>query len=233
MRRFFGRKENNNIIIENGEYNHLKKILRMKEGDNVIACVNDENDYYCTIEKMNKDNCTLKIDKIELCPALPKKNIVLFQMLPKKDYFDEILPKAIELGVNEIYFFTSSFTMIKNFKRERVASQIMTACKQCERSKLATVHDVIDFDKMIELLKGYDTIIFANEHEKTQTFDIKMVEDKENIAVVIGNEGGFSEEEAKTLIDNGAVSFTLGNRILRCDTAVVAVLTLVGLFSKN
>ena len=60
-----------------------------------------------------------------------------------------------------------------------------------------------------------------------------MVEDKDNIAVVIGGEGGFSEDEAKALIKQGASSFTLGSRILRCDTAVVSVLTLVGIFSNN
>ena len=233
MRRFFGRKENDKILIDGDEFFHLKKVLRMNEGDKLIACVNDENDYYCTISKINKDNCMLSIDRTEKCLALPNKNIVLFQMMPKKDYFDEILPKAIELGVSEIYFFSSQYSMIKSFKRERVDSQVMTACKQCERAKLVPVHDVIDFQTMIEKLKNFDTVIFANEHEQKQNFDIEMVKNKDNIAVVIGNEGGFSDDEAKTLIENGATSFSLGRRILRCDTAVVSVLTLVGIFSEN
>lgn len=233
MRRFFGKKENNNIILEGNEYLHIKKVLRMNEGEKVIACVNDDFDYYCTIQKMNKDNCVLKIDSFEKCPALPRKNIVLFQMMPKKDYFDEILPKAIELGVSEIYFFTSEFTMLKSFKRERVDTQILTACKQCERSKLVKVHEMIDFKDMILKLNDFDKIIFANEHEKKQKFDIEWVKDKDNIAVIIGNEGGFSEEESKQIIEAGGTSFSLGKRILRCDTAVVSVLTLVGIFSEN
>lgn len=233
MHRFFGRKEDDKIIIDGGECFHMKKVLRMNEKDNVIACVNDENDYYCTIENMNKDNAVLTIDRIERNKALPNRNIVLFQMLPKKDYFDEILPKAIELGVNEIYFFTSQYSSGKNFKRERVDSQVLSACKQCERSILVPVHDVLDFEDMIKKLDGFDTIIFANEHEKDQHFTTSMVEDKDNIAVVIGGEGGFSEDEAKALIKQGASSFTLGSRILRCDTAVVSVLTLVGIFSNN
>ena len=142
MKRFFGRKEGDKIVIENNEFHHLKNVLRLGENDKVIASINDEYDYYCTIEKINKKDCILQIDNKELCPANPKNNIVLFQMMPKKDYFDNIIPKAIELGVREIYFFTSSFTMLKTFKRERVDTQVMTACKQCERSKLVEVHDI-------------------------------------------------------------------------------------------
>ncbi len=233
MRRFFGKKEGEKIVIEDNEFYHLKKVLRMNEGDKIIASINDEYDYYCTIYKMNKDNCLLQIDNYSICPALPKKKITLFQMIPKKDYFDQILPKSIELGVNDIYFFTSDYTMIKNFKRERVETQVMTACKQCERSKLVTVHELIDFDKMIDLLSDYDAVIFANEHEKSQKFDINWVKNIEKIAVIVGNEGGFSEKEANIIIKKGGKSFSLGKRILRCDTATTAVLSLVGIFSDN
>lgn len=233
MRRFFGRAENGKIIIEDSEYFHLSKVLRMKEGEEVIASINDENDYYCKVAKLGKSCCELNIERVEKCPALPKNNIVLFQMMPKKEYFDSILPKAIELGVNEIYFFKSSRVMIKDFKRERVNQQVLSACKQCERSILPVVHDIIDFEKMLEKIKNFESVIFPNEHEKEQNFEAKFVEGKRNIAVVIGNEGGFSEEEAKNIIKHGGKSFTLGRRILRCDTAVVASLTLAGIFSNS
>ncbi len=233
MRRFFGRKENGKIILEDSEFFHLNKVLRMKVGEDVIASINDENDYYCKIARLSKNSCELEIERVEKCRALPKNNLVLFQMMPKKEYFDNILPKAIELGVSEIYFFTSSRVMIKDFKRERVDSQVLTACKQCERSRLPIVHNMITFEQMLEKLKNYDCVIFPNEHEKNQTFDTGFVEGKKNIAVVVGNEGGFSEEEAEKIIDHGGKSFTLGSRILRCDTAVVATLTLVDIFSNN
>ena len=95
MRRFFGKKQGENIVIEDGEFFHLRKVLRMNEGERVIACVNDENDYYCTISHMGKNECLLSIDRVEKCNALPNKNLTLFQMLPKKDYFDDILAKSV------------------------------------------------------------------------------------------------------------------------------------------
>ena len=121
--------------------------------------------------------------------------------------------------------------MIKDFKRERVDTQVMTACKQCERSKLVPVHDIIKFDEMLKLLKNYDLVIFAYENEE-QKFDPKILENKQKIAIIIGNEAGFSEKEAK-LLKNNSISISLGKRILRCDTAATATLALVGILSGN
>ena len=231
MRRFFGTLENEQIIITGSEYNHIKKVLRMKEGDCLIAYVNDEFEYTCKLSNMAKDFCTCSIVEKKLCPALPKREITLFQMMPKKEYFDNIIPKSIELGVNEIYFFTSDYTMVKDFKRERVDTQVMTACKQCERSKLVPVHEMIKFEEMLKLLSNYDLVIFAYENEE-KPFDPKILENKQKIAVIIGNEAGFSEKEANS-IKKHAHSISLGKRILRCDTAVTATLALIGILSGN
>lgn len=231
MKRFFGKMIKNKIVLEDGEFFHLKKVLRMNEGDKVIANINDENDYFCQIEKINKNDCVLSIENVEKCPALPNKNITLFQMLPKKDYFDDILAKSVELGVNKIIPFTSEYTMIKTLKRERVDSQIMTACKQCERSKLVPVEDVTTFDGMIERLSEFDLVIFAYERE-TQKFNPDILKEKQNIAVIVGNEGGFSPSETEKLKPL-ATTISLGKRILRCDTAVTAVLSLVSVLSDN
>ena len=78
MRRFFGKRQADNIIIEGSEFEHLKRVLRMKEGDKLIASINDNYDYYCTIEKMEKNLSILSIDEKVLCKALPKKEITLF-----------------------------------------------------------------------------------------------------------------------------------------------------------
>ena len=152
MKRFFGKKVNDKILIDGDEFVHLKKVLRMVEGDKFIASVNDEYDYYCTIERINKNDCVASIDNQEVCPALPNKNITLFQMMPKKDYFDSILAKSIELGISTLQPFTSAWTQNKTFKRERVQTQIQTACKQCERSKLPEVKDIILIMTLLFLL---------------------------------------------------------------------------------
>ncbi len=231
MKRFFGKKEQDKILIDGQEFNHLKKVLRLSEGDEIIANVNDEYDYFCTIEKINKNDCIALINEVKLCEALPKKNITLFQMLPKKEYFDNIIAKSIELGVNKIVPFISEYTIVKEIKRERVQTQIMTACKQCERSKLIELTDPVKFKELPSLLKDYDVVIFAYENEN-EYFNPKILENKQNIAVIIGNEGGFSSEEAE-ILKGLTTSISLGKRILRCDTAVIATLALISILTKN
>ena len=231
MKRFFGEKYKDKIIVKDNEFNHMKKVLRMQEGEDVLASINDENDYYCTIEKMDKNQAVLIINEIKPCPALPKKNIVLFQMLPKKEYLDNIIAKSVELGVSKILPFTSEYTMMKDIRSDRVATQIMTACKQCGRSKLVEFENPLKFEKLPERLKDFDLVLFAYEKE-TVPFKTDILKDKQNIAIIIGNEAGFSEKESETLKTH-ATCISLGSRILRCDTAVTAMLSLVGILSGN
>lgn len=231
MKRFFGEKYKDRIIIKDNEFNHMKKVLRMQEGEKVLASINDENDYYCVIDKMDKNQAVLIVEEIKPCPALPKKNIVLFQMLPKKEYLDNIIAKSVELGVSKIIPFTSEWTMMKDVREDRVATQIMTACKQCGRSKLVDFEKCVKFDKLPNLLEDFDLVLFAYEKE-TGPFNPEVLKGKHNIAIVIGNEAGFTESEAETL-KNFSTSISLGTRILRCDTAVTAMLSLVGILSGN
>lgn len=231
MKRFFGKMVGNDIKIEGDEFLHLKKVLRMEEGDNLIACLNDEYDYYCQIKKMNKNDCILLVKEKKLCQSLPSKDITLFQMIPKKEYLDNIISKSIELGVSKIIPFISEYTMIREIKRERVENQIMTACKQCERSKLIEITDPVPFKALPELLKDYDLVIFAYERSDNK-FSPQILENKSKIALIIGNEGGFSPQEAQEL-QKVATTISLGKRILRCDTAVISLLSLISILTNN
>lgn len=234
MKRFFGRIENEHMLIEDNEFFHISKVLRMKEGEKIIVCCDDEYDYTCTIEHMFKNYATAVIDSKSPCKALPKRNIVLFQALPKKEYFDTIIAKSIELGVSKIQPFTSQFTVVKEIKKERVFTQVITACKQCERSKIVEVSDVISFNQMLKELSKFDVILFANEDDnETTKFSPVLVNGKQNIAVIVGAEAGFSPDERQQIIKTGAKSITLGTRILRNDTAVISMLTLASTFSDN
>lgn len=231
MKRFFGKFNGENIILSGQEFLHAKKVLRLNEGDEVIANTNDDYDYHCKIQKFNKNDCILTVLDKNLCPSLPKRNIVLFQMLPKKDYFDNIIAKSIELGVSKIIPFTSEYTMIKDIKKERVEMQVITACKQCERSKLVEVTSPIKLQQIPDHLKGFDLVLFAYENSETP-FDSTILDNKQNIALIVGNEGGFSQSEAQYL-SKYASTISLGKRILRCDTAVISLLSLVSILSNN
>lgn len=234
MRRFFGKKQDGYIIIENEELTHLSKVLRQKQGDKIICICDDEYEYFCKIESIDKKTCKAKIEKIEKCIGIPNKNIFLFQALPKKEYLDEIVVKAVELGVTTLQLFISDFSNSSKINEERINAQILSASKQCQRSQLMKCLPLIKFSQMPSMLQQFDLIIFANEKEPKKTiFDIPNIKNAKNIAVIVGNEGGFSEKEILTILQEKVNSITLGKRILRCTTAVVSILSLINAFTNN
>lgn len=232
MKRFFGRKDGNNIIIDGGELVHMRGVLRFKQGDEFIASINDENDYFCTLLSIDKNKAIGEINNVQMCVASPKKNITLFVSMPKREYFEPILMQSVELGVSKIQPFISRFSVNHAFKRERAEQIILSACKQCERSQLVPLGDMASFDKMIEMLADFDMAIFANEHESAP-YNLTDLKNHQNIAVIVGCEGGFDERECERIIAAGAKSVSLGARILRCPTACAALLALVGVASGN
>ena len=141
MKRFFGTKVGDNLVFDEGEAGHIRQVLRMKVGDEIIGCVNDEYDYFCTLTEIGKNRAVAKIDRRTKNLALPNKEIVLFLALPKREYFETIVTKSVELGVGRIVPFVSAFSVCKEFKRARLDQIVLTACKQCERSVLPKVED--------------------------------------------------------------------------------------------
>lgn len=232
MKRFFGKKQNNTIIFENGEAQHIRQVCRLQIGDKICGIVGDNNEYTCTITEISKNSVVANINSKALCPATPKKQITLFIAMPKREYFETIITKATELGVSEIVPFVSRFSVNHSFKRERAEQILLTAVKQCELSKIPLLTAPVTFDKMITKLKEFDLVVFANETE-SKTFNLKDLTKFNKIAVIVGCEGGFETTEIEQIKNAGAKSISLGTRILRCDTASIATLTLVSVLSEN
>jgi len=137
-----------------------------------------------------------------------------------------IVQKLTELGVKNFYpfeseFITSKDKMGKSNKLQEISHQ---SVKQCKRSIPMIVHNTLSFKEMIEKLKDFDMVIFANECERSEKLDFKL---KGNVAIIVGSEGGFSENEIASIVNSGAKSITMGRRILRAETAAIALTSVV------
>ena len=233
MRRFFGREQNDKIVIENEEYNHLKNVLRLGVGAEIIVSLNDENDYFCQVEKMGKNFAECKVNGKQLCPANPRKNIVLFQAVPKGPKFDFILQKATEIGITKVVPFLTEYCVAKSVdKKTRYEAVFANACKQCERSIMPVLEKTMSVKEVAATFSDFDIVLFANERVNTSE-KIKNLEKYKNIAIIVGAEGGFSQAEKELFVEKGATSVSLGKRILRCETAAVAMMSLVSILSGN
>lgn len=239
MRRFYIKSEKSfefedNIIVLGEEFNHIVNVLRYNEGDKLIVIDGCGSEYYCVIEKINKKDLTLKIENILESNSETKANVTVFQALVKGDKFELIIQKLTELGVKKLVPFSSSFCQVKpnTTRLDRLEKISIEALKQCGRARKVEISDIKSFDEMSMLLKDFDKVIFAYEKEE-QSLTKEDLLDKngnlyQNVAIIIGSEGGFSTEEYEKLksLDN-ITSISLGNRILRAETASISLTSVV------
>ena len=234
MRRFFGKIDDNFAFVEGDEFLHLKNVLRMNVGDDVVVFDGNDFDYHGKIIEIKKNSSKIEILDKCVCPALPRKNITLFQAFTKREKLELIVQKAVELGIKEFVPFSSKYCVAKDAvnKKERLEKIVISACKQCERSDLMKIGDSLPFGDMLKFASKYDVVIFANERDG-EIFDFTSLKNYQNIAIIVGPEGGFSEEEKNRIITNGAESISLGKRILRSETASIVLCGIVGVLSDN
>lgn len=234
MRRFFGEKKNDKIVITGEEYNHLRNVLRLNVGDEILVSLNDENEYACEITSFGRNDAVCKLIGSKPCDGNPRKNIVIFQAITKRPKFEFIVQKATEIGITKIVPFVSEFVIAKvtENKMDRLESIAMNACKQCERTIMPLIDKPKNIDEVIASFKDFDLILFANERaDKGEA--IANLDKYKNIAIIVGSEGGFSQKEKEKFIEAGATSISLGRRIYRCETASVAMMSLVSILSGN
>ena len=149
-----------------------------------------------------------------------------------------LLQKLSELGVKKLVPFESEFTIKKpKDKAERYKKLAEEACKQCGRSLPLEVAECISFKAMLKEISKTEKTFFAYEIELDGSLSVKdmleeLKEDRD-IALIVGSEGGFSQREAESILEAGASAVSLGKRILRCETACVAMTALVSLYLEN
>ncbi len=233
MRRFFGKQEGDKILICDDEYNHLKNVLRIKVGEEVIVSLNTDKEYVCEVENLCK-NAVCKINGVNDCMVNPKKDITLFQAVCKRPKFEFIVQKATEIGISKVVPFMSEYCIAKvtENKIERLNTIVENACKQCERTIKTEIAEPSDVDGIIEMFKDYDIVLFANERTDVGE-EVKKLTKYNKIGIIVGSEGGFSQKEKERFIEAGCVSVSLGRRILRCETASVAMMSFVSILSEN
>ena len=232
-RRFFVDAACNPLTLTEGEHHHLTQVLRAKVGEQVIVCTGDGYDYTYAIRAIHKTETVLDfIEKTEN-DREPTVRVTLFSAIMKGDKNEFVAQKATELGVWEICPMRTAFVQAhdRNLRVERLSKIVREAAKQCGRSTYPTVREPVDFAKVVESLAAFDLVVFPFERAKNPSLKAFLREKNlyatHSIALIVGSEGGFSEQEAAALVAAGVTPVTLGKRILRAETANLAVLSAV------
>ena len=229
-----GEKE---IIIRGSDLNHMKNVLRLQIGEQI--CIHEEStgkEYRCEIAGYEKDVAHLHIMWVEEANRELPSKIYLFQGLPKGDKMELIIQKAVELGVYEIIPVATKRAVVKldakkaEAKQKRWQSIAESAAKQSKRNIIPHIHEVVKFGQAVDYAKNLDITLIpyelAEDMEKTKQI-FETIQPGQSIGIFIGPEGGFEEQEVADAMEAGAKPITLGHRILRTETAGLAVLSVL------
>ena len=220
---------NGTFRICGSDYNHVKNVLRMKIGENLLVNF-DGISNLCQISSFGEDYAEVSVIEENYQNTSLPIEIYLFQGLPKSDKLELIIQKTVELGVNKIIPVEMSRSIVKiepkkaESKVSRWQAIAESAAKQSTRTVIPSVEMPVSFSKALELAKDLDLLLvpYENKNGMKDTVDaFSLIKPDMKVGVIIGPEGGFSESEIeKTLLIGGKV-ISLGKRILRTETAAI------------
>ena len=229
--------QGNRIVITGSDVNHIKNVLRMRQGETILISAGDNLEYTCLVSEMEAEEVIADISYVqEVGMELPSK-IYLFQGLPKADKMETIIQKCVELGVHEIVPVQMKRCVVKldckkeEAKRKRWQAISESAAKQAGRGLIPDIHPLMTYKEALLYASDKEHILVPFEHAENMqaTRDVlSAVKPGEQVAIFIGPEGGFEDEEIAQAENCGAQAITLGRRILRTETAGMAVLAMLG-----
>ena len=239
MYQFFIEDENaaeDFVTIEGSDVNHIKNVLRMKPGEKIRVCTRNGQNYFCSISDITESFVRADIlEKEAESTELPCR-IYLFQGLPKNDKMEWIIQKTVELGVYEVIPVAMKNCVVKlddkkaKSKVTRWQAIAESAAKQSKRMLIPEIHEVMTYKQALEFAKQLDVKLIPYELAKgmKETREIlSEIKPGQSVGIFIGPEGGFEEEEVAKALEAGAHAITLGRRILRTETAGLAILSVL------
>jgi 16S rRNA (uracil1498-N3)-methyltransferase len=238
MPRFFVSPEqikDDHIIITGPDVNHIARVLRLGAGDRITVLDGRGALYEAVIERAGKDEVLCAIEKRSKVDSASSLRLTLVQGIPKGDKMDLIVQKGAELGVSRVIPLISQRVVVKlegdksGKKRERWQRIALEAAKQCRRPDIPEVEEPAGWDQVLANLPGEALALMPWEEENALSLREVLMGNtpKEDVFVFIGPEGGFTAGEVERARARGVRPVTLGPRILRTETAGLAVVAII------
>lgn len=229
--------QDSEIVILGTDVNHIRNVLRMKPGEEVSVSTDGAfREYQCEISKIEPDCIRLGVLSVEEENRELPCRITLFQGLPKSDKMELIIQKAVELGVYAVVPVETRRTVVKldakkeQNKLKRWNAIAQSAAKQSGRMVIPKVRESMKLADALAYAQSLDHIFIPYEHAqgmaKSREF-LQAVKSGQSVGIFIGPEGGFEESEVQKACGMGAQPVSLGRRILRTETAGLAILSVL------
>lgn len=238
MYQFFiepGNMHEGRIWICGSDVNHIRNVLRLKAGAELLLSDGEGTDYHCRIESFDaeKEVVVCRILDTETSRSEPPVQFYLFQGLPKSDKFEHIIQKSVELGVYEIIPVKTARSVVKYDDKKMLSRQSRwqriaeSAAKQSKRGIIPEVKPVMDLKEAVRYAEALDLVLvpYENYKDMKKTKEtIARIRPDMRVGIFIGPEGGFEPSEVE---QTGGEPISLGNRILRTETAPLMLLSVL------
>ena len=224
------------IAIEGSEMRHIKNVLRLKSGDKIRLFDGKGFEYEAAIQCLRSNRVEVSITRKFPAAKESPVQIVVGQALLKEKKMDRLLRHLCELGISHWMPFISERSVPKpGAKRlparvERWEKILKESCKQCQRARLPEISKIMSFEEVVQYGQTCDLkiVFYENETATLQSLISSSPQPApQKILLMLGPEGGFSNQEIEAVKGGGFVVAGLGPRILRAETATMAACTLI------
>ena len=226
--------------ISGTDFNHIKNVLRMKEGDEFLISCDGKSDL-CVLKEFSGDTVIAEIKEEDFQDTELPVKIYLFEGLPKSDKMELIIQKCVELGVYAIVPVEMSRCVVKlddkkkKSKVSRWQSISESAAKQSKRNTVPEIKDVMSYKEALRFAEGLDLVLLPYESKngmKDTSEALSQIKAGMSVGIIVGPEGGFEEKEVEEALSVGAEVISLGKRILRTETAAITAVGMCMLYTE-
>jgi 16S rRNA (uracil1498-N3)-methyltransferase len=218
------------VNLDKYQSHHLFHVLRAKKNSLVILFNGAGGEFESKIITQSAKFCSLMVERFSNHNNISNVNTLLGLCISKNQYMDIAIQKSVELGVSEIYPLISDYSPVKQnmslFEKKisRWEKIMVSACEQCGRNVLAKIHDIQLLSEFVTINKQTNRFIMSMQEEKV---DAKDIDASNGFSLLVGPEGGISQNEEMFARSSGYVPIKIGSRILRTETAVIASLACI------
>ena len=236
MVRFFVKPEElqPDFLVLTGENAQHAKVLRLKNGEQVLVCDGQGSECVCTVSDVSPGQIGLVVNKRQESETEARVRVSVYMAFPKADKLEHVIQKATELGAYEIVAFPSSRCISKpdekslQEKLDRWQKIAASASEQSGRGRIPQVLTVGSYKEALLRASKADKALLFYENEQATTLRMALSDSPyETVSLLTGPEGGLEEREVREAMDAGLRVCTLGKRILRCETAPLCALSAV------
>lgn len=212
------------IELTGQEAKHASKVLRYSEGDHIVIVDGLGGRYECKIVQITGSGVKAEVLGSKKIAAPDPELVLAMGIMKKRDRLEFAVEKSVELGVSAIVLFRSRHTVKENVRMDRLEMTALSAMKQSLRAYLPEISVHNSLQEVLDTYSGYQALV-AHEKEEAKAGVSAEFKEKEQLLLLVGPEGGFSDKEIMMATDRGGQIVSLGKHRLRAETAAIAFLS--------